>query len=178
MTFQRWQSVPLILGASWVPASDRCMTNLDMLIADKQHGRWCRYNTENGGPAPEKVTDAIYKNTGKIQHYYIAEKEIEFDINKVGTTSAMVQHRGSNKFGSFQIQVSPSSWAVKLRNESTNIMPAASLSATNRLTTPIADACGSCDIPMDAALHVTLSFSAWDTTQSQPWRCDRSQCAA
>ena len=65
----------------------------------------CRYNTENGGPAPEKVTDQIYANTQKIKHYYIAEKEIEFDINKLGSTNALVQHADSQKFGQFQIQV-------------------------------------------------------------------------
>ena len=28
-----------------------------------------KYNTGNGGPAPEKITDAIYANTQKITHY-------------------------------------------------------------------------------------------------------------
>lgn len=66
---------------------------------------FCRYNTENGGPAPENLTNEIYANTGKIKHYYISEKEIDFDINKIGTTNVMVQHHDTKKFGNFQIQV-------------------------------------------------------------------------
>ncbi len=32
-----------------------------------------KYNTANGGPAPEKVTDTIYRNTLEIRRYEIAE---------------------------------------------------------------------------------------------------------
>lgn len=31
-----------------------------------------KYNTSNGGPAPESITDAIYKNTLAIKEYRIA----------------------------------------------------------------------------------------------------------
>ena len=32
-----------------------------------------KYNMENGGPAPEGVTDKIYENTTTIKEYLIAE---------------------------------------------------------------------------------------------------------
>lgn len=32
-----------------------------------------KYNMENGGPAPESVTDKIYQNTTTIKEYLIAE---------------------------------------------------------------------------------------------------------
>ncbi len=34
-----------------------------------------KYNTDNGGPAPEKVTDAIYAYSRHLQHYYILEAD-------------------------------------------------------------------------------------------------------
>ena len=32
-----------------------------------------KYNMENGGPAPEGITDKIYENTKSIKEYLIAE---------------------------------------------------------------------------------------------------------
>lgn len=32
-----------------------------------------KYNMENGGPAPEGITDKIYENTKTIKEYLIAE---------------------------------------------------------------------------------------------------------
>lgn len=32
-----------------------------------------KYNMENGGPAPEAITDKIYENTKTIKEYLIAE---------------------------------------------------------------------------------------------------------
>lgn len=32
-----------------------------------------KYNMENGGPAPEGITDKIYENTRLIKEYLIAE---------------------------------------------------------------------------------------------------------
>lgn len=32
-----------------------------------------KYNMENGGPAPEGITDKIYENTKTINEYLIAE---------------------------------------------------------------------------------------------------------
>eukprot|EP00457_Paulinella_chromatophora_P002175 gb/GEZN01002179.1/.p1 GENE.gb/GEZN01002179.1/~~gb/GEZN01002179.1/.p1 ORF type:complete len:618 (-),score=105.48 gb/GEZN01002179.1/:282-2135(-) len=54
-----------------------------------------KYNCENGGPAPEKVTDAIYKNTLEIKSYKIAEQTPVYDITKPGTF----------KFGDMTIEV-------------------------------------------------------------------------
>ena len=45
-----------------------------------------KYNVSNGGPAPEKVTSAIFENTKKISEYKIAEAE-DIDLNQLGTTS-------------------------------------------------------------------------------------------
>eukprot|EP00457_Paulinella_chromatophora_P004207 gb/GEZN01004217.1/.p1 GENE.gb/GEZN01004217.1/~~gb/GEZN01004217.1/.p1 ORF type:complete len:580 (-),score=81.46 gb/GEZN01004217.1/:217-1956(-) len=46
-----------------------------------------KYNCENGGPAPEKVTNAIYENTTKITEYYIASDTPSFDKSKPGSTT-------------------------------------------------------------------------------------------
>ena len=42
-----------------------------------------KYNIGNGGPAPEKVTDAIFANSKKIEEYRIAEAG-PIDLSKVG----------------------------------------------------------------------------------------------
>lgn len=40
-----------------------------------------KYNISNGGPAPEKVTEAIYANTQKIESYKIADTpDIDLDV--------------------------------------------------------------------------------------------------
>lgn len=52
-----------------------------------------KYNTGNGGPAPEKITDAIYANTQKISQYKIERGAV--DISKVGTS----------KLGNMTVQV-------------------------------------------------------------------------
>ncbi|QLE78406.1 alpha-D-glucose phosphate-specific phosphoglucomutase [Francisella sp. Scap27] len=44
-----------------------------------------KYNTSNGGPAPEKITEKIYDNTTKIQQYLMADTdEKPVCINKIG----------------------------------------------------------------------------------------------
>jgi phosphoglucomutase len=43
-----------------------------------------KYNISNGGPAPEKITDAIYAQSKMISEYAIDHK-IEFNIDNVGT---------------------------------------------------------------------------------------------
>jgi phosphoglucomutase len=43
-----------------------------------------KYNAGNGGPAPEKMTDAIYANTQRIEQYKVEQGEV--DISKVGTS--------------------------------------------------------------------------------------------
>lgn len=45
-----------------------------------------KYNVSNGGPAPEKVTSAIFENTKNISEYKIADTD-DIDLNKLGTTS-------------------------------------------------------------------------------------------
>jgi phosphoglucomutase len=43
-----------------------------------------KYNIANGGPAPEKVTEAIYAQSRKITRYLIADGEADFDIGRLG----------------------------------------------------------------------------------------------
>lgn len=45
-----------------------------------------KYNCENGGPAPEKLTDAIYEITRTIKHVKIADKFPDIDTSKIGST--------------------------------------------------------------------------------------------
>ena len=42
-----------------------------------------KYNISNGGPAPEKVTEAIYANTQKIESYQIADTP-DVDLDTIG----------------------------------------------------------------------------------------------
>ena len=42
-----------------------------------------KYNISNGGPAPEKVTEAIYANTQKIENYKIADTP-DIDLDMIG----------------------------------------------------------------------------------------------
>ncbi|KNA17463.1 hypothetical protein SOVF_079680 [Spinacia oleracea] len=58
-----------------------------------------KYNMENGGPAPEGVTDKIYENTTTINEYLTAEDLPDVDISKVGTTSF------SGPDGKFEVEV-------------------------------------------------------------------------
>jgi phosphoglucomutase len=44
-----------------------------------------KYNTPNGGPAPEKITDAIFVKSKNIQKYQLAEMA-DVDINRIGET--------------------------------------------------------------------------------------------
>jgi phosphoglucomutase len=46
-----------------------------------------KYNTSNGGPAPEKITDAIFANSKQISHYKIAAELPEIDLSAVGITT-------------------------------------------------------------------------------------------
>jgi phosphoglucomutase len=46
-----------------------------------------KYNAGNGGPAPEKITDAIYGRSKEIREYRIAEIG-EIDIDTIGTVEA------------------------------------------------------------------------------------------
>ncbi|OMO60661.1 Alpha-D-phosphohexomutase superfamily [Corchorus capsularis] len=46
-----------------------------------------KYNMENGGPAPESITDKIFENTKTITEYLIAEDLPNVDISSVGVTN-------------------------------------------------------------------------------------------
>ncbi|KQZ16438.1 phosphoglucomutase [Mesorhizobium sp. Root552] len=46
-----------------------------------------KYNAENGGPAPEKITDAIFAKSKTIREYKIADIG-EIDIDKIGKVQA------------------------------------------------------------------------------------------
>ena len=45
-----------------------------------------KYNTRNGGPAPEKITDAIFANSKVISRYLVADLP-EVDLSSVGVTT-------------------------------------------------------------------------------------------
>jgi phosphoglucomutase len=44
-----------------------------------------KYNTGNGGPAPERITDAIYKRTAEITEYRTVESP-DIDLDRLGVT--------------------------------------------------------------------------------------------
>jgi phosphoglucomutase len=44
-----------------------------------------KYNASNGGPAAEKITDAIFSQTKTITHYKIAD-DLAFDLDRTGST--------------------------------------------------------------------------------------------
>merc|ERR1712038_2245628 len=48
-----------------------------------------KYNCENGGPAPEKLTSEIYSNTTTIKEYKMCTEFPTIDITKVGTTTVV-----------------------------------------------------------------------------------------
>lgn len=44
-----------------------------MILCSSLQDFGIKYNMENGGPAPEAITDKIYENTKSIKEYLIAE---------------------------------------------------------------------------------------------------------
>ena len=44
-----------------------------------------KYNTANGGPAPEEITNRIFAETGRLTEYHILEAQ-DVDLGTVGTT--------------------------------------------------------------------------------------------
>ncbi|WP_417408285.1 alpha-D-glucose phosphate-specific phosphoglucomutase [Hoeflea sp.] len=46
-----------------------------------------KYNISNGGPAPEKITEAIFARSQSIDHYKIAEFD-DVDLDQIGTFEA------------------------------------------------------------------------------------------
>jgi len=63
----------LILSASHNPAGP-----------DEDFG--IKYNIANGGPAPEKITDAIYAKTQTISSYKILKSSVQVDLTKIATS--------------------------------------------------------------------------------------------
>ena len=53
-----------------------------------------KYNIANGGPAPEKVTEAIYRHSLSIDHYWIEE-----------TNAVDIDHAGTQQLGGMRIEV-------------------------------------------------------------------------
>ena len=45
-----------------------------------------KYNMENGGPAPESITDKIYENTKTIKEYPIAEDLPNVSIHSIDSS--------------------------------------------------------------------------------------------
>ncbi|TNN17116.1 Phosphoglucomutase-1 [Schistosoma japonicum] len=45
-----------------------------------------KYNCENGGPAPEKVTDAIFAQSEKLTSYKITKESLNIQLNSIGST--------------------------------------------------------------------------------------------
>ncbi|MBN4082206.1 alpha-D-glucose phosphate-specific phosphoglucomutase [Mariprofundus ferrooxydans] len=69
----------LILSASHNPAGP-----------DEDFG--IKYNIGNGGPAPEKITDAIYAKTQTISSYKILTSPIQVDLNNIATSQIGSMH--------------------------------------------------------------------------------------
>jgi len=44
-----------------------------------------KYNGENGGPAPEKVTDLVFKETTEISKWFVCNSIPDIDLTKAGT---------------------------------------------------------------------------------------------
>mmetsp|Transcript_33963 Transcript_33963/g.71480 ORF Transcript_33963/g.71480 Transcript_33963/m.71480 type:complete len:1047 (-) Transcript_33963:149-3289(-) len=55
-----------------------------------------KYNTQNGGPAPEYLMQATYANTTSIKSYNICADFPEIDINKVGSTTVVSEDTSSS----------------------------------------------------------------------------------
>ncbi|CAD5193319.1 unnamed protein product [Musa acuminata subsp. malaccensis] len=71
-----------------------------------------KYNMENGGPAPEVITDKIYANTRILKEYFIAEDLPDVDISVIGLSSF------SGPEGPFDVDVFDSTTDyVKLMND-------------------------------------------------------------
>ncbi|MCU7801071.1 MAG: alpha-D-glucose phosphate-specific phosphoglucomutase [gamma proteobacterium symbiont of Lucinoma myriamae] len=42
-----------------------------------------KYNTDNGGPAPEKITDAIYTRSKEITHYLTLDTDTDINLSQI-----------------------------------------------------------------------------------------------
>ncbi|BBG94576.1 Phosphoglucomutase/phosphomannomutase family protein, partial [Prunus dulcis] len=103
-----------------------------------------KYNMENGGPAPESITDKIYENTTKIKEYLTVELP-DVDIGKVGVTTFSVDG------GTFDVDVFDSaSDYVKLMNLSGSCYR---LQNSHSVLTTGAVTCLCCHVKSYDALH-------------------------
>lgn len=64
-----------------------------------------KYNCDNGGPAPEKLTDAIYEGTKTIKSYLSVVDLPEIDLTTPGRRQYYVQHGVAGGFGALEIEV-------------------------------------------------------------------------
>ena len=69
-----------------------------------------KYNCDNGGPAPESLTDAIYERTKTIDRYFVSDKETfgEIDLSKPSSHDVYVdlpEELGLGGHGGFKLQV-------------------------------------------------------------------------
>lgn len=54
-----------------------------------------KYNCENGGPAPDELTDSIYEKTTSIKSYKICKNFPDIDLSKTGTTTVVAEDGSS-----------------------------------------------------------------------------------
>jgi phosphoglucomutase len=71
-----------------------------------------KYNTENGGPAQEDITDAIYEQTLAIAEYKIADFDSPVDLGIIGTT---VKSMPEGKTFTVEVIHSVDDFAAKMR---------------------------------------------------------------
>lgn len=64
-----------------------------------------KYNCDNGGPAPEKLTDAIYEGTKTITSYSSVLDLPELDASQPGRHQFYVQHGVNGGFGAMEIEI-------------------------------------------------------------------------
>ena len=72
-----------------------------------------RYNCANGGPAPEKLTDAIFEGTKSISAYYIADASLRVDTSRLGSHDYYVARApaAGGGHGGFHVQAGGAGWA-------------------------------------------------------------------
>lgn len=51
-----------------------------------------KFNTSNGGPAPESITDRIYHESRSIKHFSICS-ELKVDVSKIGRQQFQIENR-------------------------------------------------------------------------------------
>ncbi|TGZ60914.1 hypothetical protein CRM22_008237 [Opisthorchis felineus] len=54
-----------------------------------------KYNCENGGPSPEKVTNAIYEESKSLNEFRTLAHPLNFDLDKIGTSEFMLSNKKS-----------------------------------------------------------------------------------